>query len=512
MSSLPPTSKRPRISAILDDVSSARETAAAPSTKLGSMSMNLSSISFKGPNQDSQPDLKPKIVLDFRKLPREILLLILDILEADRQTAALSALARSNREIYEFANPLVYRNVRLRDLASSYLLVCTMVSNRDLGMLTRSLYSDVQWFNHHPFHIDVAATPQWRIAAEQKIMKDFKFISEGILSFNIFQSWHSITALLLLYMPNLRTLHLPRYFEAVDRGMRETIMNIPHFVHCVAGIHLEMSKPGSDYPENRVPLRKLQVLDLLPDSADGWNHFRARPVTKAACFFSLQPFLRIRSIKVLRTVLDERVAAQQYLPVGTPTVRQQLEEGGAVRLEELELVARWTEISGAHDYLRSIVEGVGRGSLKSFKLRWLQENVYPNYMTWLAPNHHLRVPQTILRPSEIGQSLGSVADTLEELVLPDGGRIPDMVFGPFLFGQGNAFPKLRVLQGSMEMLFGRHLFGLDFSQTVAREYILQWSKLAAPSALERLDVKTWGGKLPSGLAEAFIQECGWVVE
>ncbi|KAH7371792.1 hypothetical protein BKA64DRAFT_266813 [Cadophora sp. MPI-SDFR-AT-0126] len=366
MSSPLPTLKKPRISAISDDVSGPRKATEACSFSLSSFPTSLSSSTLKIPddklftkarssNQKSQADREPKILLDFRKLPEEVVQVILDILERDAQTAALSSLARSNRKLYRFANSLVYRNIRLRDLASGYFLLCTLFSNADLGMFTQSLYSNVQWFNHHPFQTDVAAVPQWRNAAAQKIMTGKKFTWEGMLSPHVFQSWHSITAMLLLYLPNLRVLHLPRYFEAVDRGMNEAIVNIPSLVRWIAEIHQKMLEPGHGYPEDRVPLKKLHVLNLLPDSAEGWNHFRARPLTTAPCISSLQPFLRLRSIKVMRTVLDDRVAPMQYLPVGTPNVNRKLTEEGAVRLGELELVSRWIVVGGAHDYLGPIV-------------------------------------------------------------------------------------------------------------------------------------------------------------
>lgn len=105
-----------------------------------------------------------------------------------------------------------------------------------------------------------------------------------------------------------------------------------------------------------------------------------------------------------------------------------------------------------------------------------------------------------------------VSNTLEELVLPDGDQILDSFHSAVIFGQAIAFPKLRVWQGSIQMLFGKHLYELDFNKRNVRNYILRWSEVAAPRALERLVVKTLNGKLPSGLAEAFVEECGWVFE
>ena len=278
----------------------------------------------------------------------------------------------------------------------------------------------MQWFDHHPFHTDpLEVRPPWRKAAEHKIKTELHSTCDGSLSYNVFQSWQKITTLLIFHMLNIQELRLPRYFEAVDRGnvMDTTITNIPRFLQQVANTYGAVSKPGSpgsNFPKNRLPLRKLRVSNLLPDSAAGWNYFRARSPVHMSCFHNVKPFLRIGSIEVLRTVLDERIQRippQQQMPATNPTIEQQfkrLKNAGAIQLEELELVARWTSIGGANDHLRTLVDGVGKGSLKRLKLSWLQENIYPNYMTWLPPNHFLKAPQTILRPMELLRSLGCV--------------------------------------------------------------------------------------------------------
>jgi len=304
--------------------------------------------------------------------------------------------------------------------------------------------------------------------------------------------------------------------------MDTTITNIPRFLQQVANTYVAVSKPGSpgsNFPKNRLPLRKLRVSNLLPDSAAGWNYFRARSPVHMSCFHNVKPFLRIGRIKVLRTVLDERIQRippQQQMPATNATIEQQfkrLKNAGAIQLEELKLVARWTSIGGADDHLRTLVGGVGKGSLKRLKLSWLQENIYPNYMTWLPPNHFLKTPQTILRPMEILRSLGCVANTLEALVLPDSNRIPETVFSPCAFAHLNVFPKLRVLQGSMESLFGRNFSSIDdLQRNGLRGFFGRWLESAAPSALERLIVKTSDGKVPSELAEALSQKYNPVVE
>lgn len=48
------------------------------------------------------------IFLDFTKLPKEVLLIVLKILEEEKETTTLNALTRTCWDIYEFANPLLY--------------------------------------------------------------------------------------------------------------------------------------------------------------------------------------------------------------------------------------------------------------------------------------------------------------------------------------------------------------------------------------------------------------------
>ena len=524
MSCHPPLPERPRISAILDDISREKSQSTSLSPIAAKSSYGNGKI-FNFVEPATQTDSKAEILLDFTKLPKEILLIILKILEKEKETITLNALTRTCWDIYELANPFLYRNIRLRDLASSYLLFCTIISHRRVAISTRSLYSDVQWFDHHPFHADpLEVRPPWRRKAEHKIKTELYSMCNGILSYNAFQSWQKITTLLIFHMPNMQELHLPRYFEAIDRGsfMNTTITDIPRFLHQVANTCMAVSKPGSpgsNFSKDRLPLTKLRVLNLLPDSAAGWNYFRARSPAHMSCFNNVKPFLRIRSIKVLRTVLDERIQRippQQPVPATNPTIERQfkqLKSAGTVHLEELELFARWTSIGGANDHLGAVVGGMGKGSLKRLKLSWLQENIYPNYMIWLAPNHSLRTPQTILRPVEILRSLRCVASTLEELVLPESNRVQDTVFSPSYFAHVNVFPKLRVLQGSMETLFGRNFISeTELRGDGLRGFFGRWLELAAPSALERLIVKTSDGKVPSELAEALSRKYNPVVE
>lgn len=98
-------------------------------------------------------------------------------------------------------------------------------------------------------------------------------------------------------------------------------------------------------------------------------------------------------------------------------------------------------------------------------------------------------------------------------MLPDSNRIPETVFSPCVFAHLNVFPKLRVLQGSMESLFGRNFSSIDdLQRNGLRGFFGQWLESAAPSALERLIVKTSDGKVPSELAGALSQKYNPIVE
>lgn len=171
--------------------------------------------------------------------------------------------------------------------------------------------------------------------------------------------------------------------------------------------------------------------------------------------------------------------------------------GGVARLEKLEMVARWTELPGVEDYLGDVVEGFGKGSLKSFKLSWMYENAYPSYL----PQGGRPIPldlgmkQKILLPSQIGRALKRVGDTLEELTLPPGVRIERVNFLPF--GPMQGFPKLRILKRTLNMLTGRHVEGIkntvngnmewDFSKRFSREWVINWAS-DMPKTLEQLNI------------------------
>ncbi|KAH7323923.1 hypothetical protein BKA65DRAFT_567887 [Rhexocercosporidium sp. MPI-PUGE-AT-0058] len=523
----------------------------APLTETTSSIPKISSI-IKNPNawEDLFADLKsakqyPHRV-DFTKLPKEVMLIILKFLED--HPAALNAFATSNSEIYEFANPLLYRHIKIQDLTSGYLLFCTLALSKRLASLTLSFSSEVQWVDWNPLLDSEPVRAHWKRVLAGDLMKKIDVCMDRVnrggnyppqadanrrhwdadstsfspdpdrvaphpfLAANAFEAWDAITAFSILCLPNLQALSFPRWFESFDRGMSR-IMHIYALV-TVLGRKQRAQRNAGEKVDG--PLLKLRSLDLLPSSPEGWRYFRTR-WKHTGLLWTVSCFTGFASIKEMRILMDERVRVLSPPPPNLPSTSPSNPNSNStstqpihpdnvahtffhsvIRLEKLVLVARWKEFPGVQNFLGKIVEGLAKGSLKSFRLRWLDENMYSSLSPggWHPPLLALGIRQRILLPSEIGWTLRGVGGSLEELALPSHARIGMPQFLPF--GPLNAFPKLRVLEGTLEMLIGRQDTGSlnggsesewDFTRPSSREWVLRWAA-SIPRGLIWLEVFT----------------------
>ncbi|KAG4438304.1 hypothetical protein IFR05_006191 [Cadophora sp. M221] len=337
---------------------------------------------------------------------------------------------------------------------------------------------------------------------------------------NAFTCWDAVTAVSLACLPNLRALSFPGWYEAFDRIRAESM----HISAVVAAFGSEQRIQRNAGMEINGHLSKLRRLDLFPDCPEGWKVLNKRWIP-TSLLFTMRCFFSIGSIKEMRILLDEWVRSNWFYPppllsTSAPIPPQPLPPGvivpmnilgdSVVRLEKLEMVARWTEPPGVEDYLGDLVAELGKGSLKSFKLSWMEENVIPGHFSQDARNK-----QRILLPAEIGRVLRRVSDTLEEVVLPSDVRIEEVNFLPF--GHLQSFPKLRKLEGTLNMLMGRQVEGSkstengdmrwDFSKEFSRKWAMKW----AEDIPETMEDQIFHAEVHvmDALARLLLEEKGW---
>ena len=164
------------------------------------------------------------------KLPAEIKVIIFRHLHVDyRNNDDLTQVVRSCRDFYNIAIPILYSSFNGESKPRSFALLRTILKRPHLGLYFEHLTGLAEEFDRHPDFLDMYARPRFRfdtkiegldsaleMGCNDNNMRDRwsqmfsldRCYRDGKW-FDVPGNWDSITALLILLLPNLSTLKLP---------------------------------------------------------------------------------------------------------------------------------------------------------------------------------------------------------------------------------------------------------------------------------------------------------------
>lgn len=458
--------------------------------------------------------------ISLSKLSSDIILDILDLLDS----TSLNAVAKTCRGLYNHATPILYRDIVQTSLVSTHLLFCTIVENEALAGLTRSLVATIPREADDAIPEDVRKqlrartkkipAARWSAAQEKLQLGEDSPLARWTggpgrdnrpwLSSGLYQ-WDRCTAHMLVLMPNLQSLSLPRWYEIVENrpwlstdrdgnvggGLYDNGLAIAEIFEEVA---LEQRVHDEDYAG---PLSKLKAVDLLPDHVgqtwfrdhynENWRSPKAFTTALEPIYFT-RPFMQMPSMESLKFVFDGYEWGDGFDAVAS--FERDLESWAEFRqctLKHLEVTVRERRlrIPENRKILGRILEELGGKSLKVLKVGYFDEEVDDG-----AEAEMRKGDDKFVLPRHLCDLAETFTDSLQQLTLPATASTPEAVFDPL--GHLVPFHNLRKLDGTMHVLLGRNTYHPRFG--FGRYYAEEW-------------LEAWAGNLPVSLKTLSIRDC-----
>ncbi|KAE9372522.1 hypothetical protein N431DRAFT_439618 [Stipitochalara longipes BDJ] len=247
--------------------------------------------------------------MGLNSLPSELKLLVFRHLHVDhRNNDDLTQVARCCRHFYNLAVPILYSSFNGESKARSFALLCTVLQRPDLGRHCQRLTGMAEEFDQSPEFLDMYSRPRFRFDIKRAALKaalergcdDDSMRDRWFQTFSLDRcyrdgkwfdvpgNWDSITALLILLLPNLSTFKLPYNME------KETDYELEYIPYVFArALNFQNSNLHSAYS-----LSKLRDVDLTVHQSSDFESLDA-----------IIPLLQLKSMRQItlpNSFTDER--------------------------------------------------------------------------------------------------------------------------------------------------------------------------------------------------------------